>query len=230
MTVPSTNAGFLELLGFFGPKVGFSLLCGALLGLERELKHKAAGMKTNMLICMGACLFTAMSVFLSEAHAEVGRYGDPARLAAQVVSGIGFIGGGAILKERGTIFGVTTAAMIWLVAAIGVCVGMGLVNIAVFLSISTVIALVAVTQFEDRVLGRAGHFGCEIVVEDVSGETRQAINLALDVQGLSIEDFHLEPRGELTLLRLRYEGPIRAHKLFLLELWKTVGVREVRQI
>src|SRR5689334_5071130 len=114
---PSSSWTFLELLQFFGPKVLFSVLCGGLIGLERELKNKPAGIKTNILMCLGATLYTSTSVLISSIHAASGHYGDPGRLAAQIVSGIGFLGGGTIIQARGTVLGLTTAATIWTVAA-----------------------------------------------------------------------------------------------------------------
>src|SRR5687767_6603450 len=109
---------FAELLHYLGPRILFAILCGGIIGLERELKNKPAGIKTNMLICLGASLYTSVSVMASQGIAESGHYGDPSRVAAQIVSGIGFLGGGTIIQARGTITGLTTAATIWVVAAI----------------------------------------------------------------------------------------------------------------
>src|ERR1051325_6483717 len=93
----------LQLFHFFGIRVLFAILCGGLVGMERELKNKPAGIKTNILICLGSALYTSISVLLSGTFADTGHYGDPARLAAQIVSGIGFLGGGTIIQARGTI-------------------------------------------------------------------------------------------------------------------------------
>ena len=98
-------------------QLGLATLCGGLIGLERELSGKPAGLRTNILICVGATLFTSLSVELS-----LGR-GDPARVAAQVLPGIGFIGAGAILHTRGSVTGLTSAATIWVNAAIGMALG-----------------------------------------------------------------------------------------------------------
>src|SRR5690242_20568202 len=132
MNMTTSAWTFPQLLEFFGPRVFFAILCGGVIGLERELKSKPAGIKTNMLICLGAALYTSVSVLLSMSISESGHYGDPARVAAQIVSGIGFLGGGTIIQARGTIQGLTTAATIWVVAAIGVCIGIGHSDIAIF--------------------------------------------------------------------------------------------------
>lgn len=94
---------------------------GAAIGLERELSDKAAGLRTNILICVGSCLFTILS--REVAHGVPGA--DITRLAAQIITGIGFLGAGAIMREGEHVTGLTTAATIWVVSAIGVAVGFG---------------------------------------------------------------------------------------------------------
>src|SRR5690242_8660028 len=100
-------------------QLGLATVCGGWIGLERELSGKPAGLRTNILICVGATLFTSLSVALS-----LGR-GDPARIAAQILPGVGFIGAGTILHTRGSVSGLTSAATIWVVAAIGMALGGG---------------------------------------------------------------------------------------------------------
>lgn len=231
METLSHGWNFVELFHYFAPRVLFSVLCGGLVGLERELKNKPAGIKTNILICLGAALYTSLSILLSGANtAQGGMYGDPSRIAAQIVSGIGFLGGGTIIQSRGTILGLTTAATIWVVAAIGVCVGMGHHDIAVASSLVIVAILVGTTFFEDRVLGRSLTFACEIVVQDPEGRVRQAINHSLTQNDLILDDFDIESRGEMSHLTLKYSGHRNDHKKFILELWSTPGIREVKQL
>jgi putative Mg2+ transporter-C (MgtC) family protein len=100
-----------------------SVILGGAIGLERELKGKPAGLRTNILICMGATLLTDVS--LSIGVVGNARVGDPARLAAQIVSGVGFLGAGTIMQSSGMVTGLTSAATIWVVAAIGIAVGSG---------------------------------------------------------------------------------------------------------
>ncbi len=104
----------LNLIPFFSAGI-----CGALIGLEREARDKGAGIRTHTLVSLGACLFTLVSV-----NTALQFGGDPSRIAAQIVSGIGFLGGGAILQERDKVRGLTTAATIWIVAAIGMACGL----------------------------------------------------------------------------------------------------------
>src|SRR3954468_9689037 len=105
MSLASTNWSFLELSHYFLPKMFFAILCGGIVGLERELKNKPAGIKTNILICLGSALYTSVSILMSTTISNTDHFGDPARVAAQIVSGIGFLGGGTIIQARGTILG-----------------------------------------------------------------------------------------------------------------------------
>jgi putative Mg2+ transporter-C (MgtC) family protein len=118
------------------------LLLGAIIGVERELHRQPAGFRTHSLVALGAALFTIVS-----AYAFVGPNVDPTRIAAGIVAGIGFIGAGTILQHRGGIRGLTTAASLWAVAAIGTAAGAGLLLMAV---VGTLLILVVLAAF-DRV-------------------------------------------------------------------------------
>lgn len=100
-------------------QVGLATLLGGAIGLERELGGKPAGLRTNILICIGSVLYTHLSMVM------IGAGGDPTRVAGQIVTGVGFIGAGTILHARGAVVGLTSAATIWVVAAIGVALGSG---------------------------------------------------------------------------------------------------------
>ncbi|MHC4558077.1 MAG: MgtC/SapB family protein, partial [Planctomycetota bacterium] len=106
---------------------------GAVIGLERELSGKSAGLRTNLLICLGASVFTIISREMA-----TGAEGSLTRIAAQIVTGVGFLGAGAIIQDRGGVHGLTTAATIWLVASIGMACGAGFYQLAI---ISTLIAI-----------------------------------------------------------------------------------------
>lgn len=118
-------------------------LLGGLLGLEREWRNKDAGLRTNILITIGSALFTLMSIELTD-----GAKGDPSRVAAQIVTGIGFLGAGAIMRTNGGVQGLTTAATIWVNAAIGVAVGGGEYHIAVLATGITLIVLLVLYPIE----------------------------------------------------------------------------------
>lgn len=136
---------YIELIGNvnlfigLGIKVLASIFFGGIVGYDREKKMKAAGLKTNILICMGACMYTAMSL-VSLDGGTIGSP-DPNRVSAQIVSGIGFLGAGAIIQGRGNVIGLTTAATIWVVAAIGYTIGVGHVFSAAIFSLTVLMVL-----------------------------------------------------------------------------------------
>jgi uncharacterized membrane protein YhiD involved in acid resistance len=226
---PSTWTYF-QLFQFFAPKVLLAVVCGGLIGFERELKSKPAGIKTNILICMGSAIYTAMSVLIASSYAERGHFGDPARISAQIVSGIGFLGGGAIIQARGTIVGLTTAATIWVVAALGIAIGIGYHDVAVALSVMTVLILVGVSYFEDRVLGRSLTFQMEIVIDDPDGSSRQEVHRLLAENDLVLEAFDLNQKSGNQQVILKYSGHRNDQRKFSLSLWGTPGVKEVRNL
>lgn len=135
-------------------KLLLAAVLGGAIGIERELAGKPAGLRTNILICIGAALFTQLSVdiakigFSPDGHP----YGDTTRIAAQIVSGIGFLGAGAILHGGGAIVGLTTAATIWVVAAIGAAVGAGAYVDALGATALIMIVLVGLRPVEGALL------------------------------------------------------------------------------
>jgi putative Mg2+ transporter-C (MgtC) family protein len=115
-------------------------ILGGAIGLERELKGKPAGLRTNILICIGAATFTHLSVSLG--------HGDPGRIAAQVLTGVGFIGAGTILHTRGSVTGLTSAATMWVVSAMGMALGMGLYYEAVGTTALVMAVLLGLSRVE----------------------------------------------------------------------------------
>jgi putative Mg2+ transporter-C (MgtC) family protein len=148
------NAGFVEAfrLVVLG-KLLLATLLGGAIGLEREFAGKPAGLRTNILICVGAALFTQLSMDIARiGFSPDGRpYGDTTRITAQIVSGIGFLGAGAILHSGGAVVGLTTAATIWLVAAVGVAVGSGAYVDALGATVLIIIVLIGLRPLEARV-------------------------------------------------------------------------------
>jgi putative Mg2+ transporter-C (MgtC) family protein len=120
-----------------------AVLLGGAVGIERELKGKPAGLRTNILICMGAVLFTSLSVRLAQGR------GDPGRLAAQILTGVGFIGAGTILHTRGAVTGLTSAATIWVVTAIGVALGSRAYVEALGATVLVMLVLAGLGRFEE---------------------------------------------------------------------------------
>ena len=125
---------------------------GAAIGIEREIRQKPAGLRTNILIALGSALFTMLSI-------DIGGVGStPDRIAAQVVTGVGFLGGGAILRSGRNIHGMTTAATIWVNAAVGVAAGAGYFAMAIVGTSITLVVLAVLPPVEDYFGRRAGSF------------------------------------------------------------------------
>ena len=133
-----------------------ALLLGFAIGLEREITNKYAGLRTNILVCIGACIFTIISIYGFPEVAVISgqEYGtrDTARVAAQVVTGIGFIGGGTVLRHGANVFGLTTAATLWVSAAIGMACGAGMFGVALVATVLSILILVSVRFFEQNIL------------------------------------------------------------------------------
>jgi putative Mg2+ transporter-C (MgtC) family protein len=121
----------VNYIPFFLPKIIIATFCGLIIGIEREFKQKVAGIRTNVLICVGCTILSSLSFFLSNHHDMV----DPTRIIGQIITGIGFLGAGVIVKNDDKIIGVTTAAFIWVASAIGIMVGSGLYIIPIILTI-----------------------------------------------------------------------------------------------
>ena len=121
-------------------RIVFSIILGSIIGLERELTNKSAGLRTQILVCLGACLFTILSIYGFSTAVTLYPLGDPSRVAAQIITGIGFIGAGTVLRQGLTVTGLTTASTLWIVAAIGMACGCGQISIATVTTILTVAA------------------------------------------------------------------------------------------
>jgi putative Mg2+ transporter-C (MgtC) family protein len=124
-------------------RLGLSFVAGSIVGFERSSRHQVAGLRTHVLICVGATLLMLLSIWIPQEF-NMFKNGDPGRIAAQVVSGIGFLGAGAIIRLGNNVKGLTTAASLWLVSAVGLAIGAGLyfaAGMALGLSLFTLVAL-----------------------------------------------------------------------------------------
>jgi putative Mg2+ transporter-C (MgtC) family protein len=160
-------------------KLILAALLGGAIGLEREIKHKPAGLRTNMFICFGAAMYTILSFRYSEGIL------DRTRIAAQIISGIGFIGAGSILHSRGSVSGITTAATMFVVASIGMAVGGGEYLSAMFATLVILVALNVLGWVEHRF-----NFKSLVMMYEVSGP--DADKLIAEVNGI-LEAKHLLP-------------------------------------
>ena len=133
-------------------RILFSIILGSVIGLERELTNKSAGLRTQIMVCLGACLFTILSIYGFSTAVTLYPLGDPSRVAAQIITGRGFIGAGTVLRQGLTVTGLTTASTLWIVAAIGMACGCGQINIATVTTILAVGVLVLIRIFEVKLL------------------------------------------------------------------------------
>ena len=141
-----------------------ALAMGFLLGLERELTNKYAGLRTHILVCLGACIFTLLSIYGFPTYAQGDNVlinnatgiRDTSRVAAQIVTGIGFIGAGTVLRNGPMVFGLTTAATLWIAASIGMACGAGMYGIAFISTILSVAVLTLIRIFERQFLPSSG--------------------------------------------------------------------------
>jgi len=195
-----------------------SLLIGAIIGAEREYRSKSAGLRTMILVCMGACLFTIASN-------SMGGPNNPDRIAANIITGIGFIGAGVIFKEENRVSGITTATTIWMVAALGMEIGMGNYLTA---SICTAIILIVLVML--------------IYVQNYIGKKNQLrdYRIVCTYRDKTLKKYeHLITKHQLTALRGKQskvgncitgnwlvQGPVKCHEALIAELLKDPEITE----
>jgi putative Mg2+ transporter-C (MgtC) family protein len=172
--IPSPLAEFLL--------VAVSLVSGALVGQERERAEKPAGLRTLTLICTGSAVFTIMSS--APAFGAL----DPSRIAAQIVTGVGFLGAGAILRERrGIVVGLTTAASIWVIAAVGMVIGAGYALAGLTLSGVILLALTLLHQLDERYLAKCEMASLRMTYHPRDGKSRAQLQGILDGYSMPLE-------------------------------------------
>ena len=173
---------------------------GAALGFEREFRHKAAGTRTHALVALGAALFTVSGVFVGPDGVS-----DRTRIAAQVVSGIGFIGGGVILRSGLTVTGITTAASMWMAASFGVAAGLGLYWVAAAGGLLTFVLILGLGAITDLVLRRRGLVNFEIVYEPGHGTLEVALRV-LRESGGTVRGMQMMTEGTKRHVQLSVSG------------------------
>lgn len=201
-----------------------AILCGTIVGTERERHDKPAGLRTLILVCLGSTIFTMVSFAFTTST------GDSGRVAAQIVTGVGFLGAGAILHSRTTVSGMTTAAAIWVIAAIGIVIGVGRPMIAIGLAVLVRLVLVGVRRWEIRHLGGLKSAIVEIIFDPDHGKTQMRLECLRETFHLS-QAWEIEPMPTEGTLRgtLKIELPRRHFHEFLGEMVEIAGVVEVHQ-
>lgn len=203
-----------------------SAVFAGLIGYERQARHKAAGLRTHILVGMGSSLIMVLSINIYSSVQGLTN-ADPARLAAQVVSGIGFLGAGSILKEGPTIKGLTTAASLWVVSGVGLASGAGYYFGALMTTVLVFLTLTILSRMEHR---DAQKYPTTIVVTtvDVPGQIGQ-ISMIIGQHGASIRDIKIEEHDRLLTISFSVAFPCNANiNEITVQVSSIKGVKEVR--
>lgn len=175
-------------------------ILGASIGLERELRRKPAGLRTNMFICFGAAMYTILSDALAVEH-----LGDHTRIAAQIIPGIGFIGAGSILHARGSVTGLTTAATLFVVASVGMAAGGGLYLTAVFATVLILISLSFLGKFERSLSLRFVSIAYEVIGPATESMLRE-LNRILETRQKTLQNVHAASSDGQSRILFSVEG------------------------
>ncbi len=207
-------------------RLAMALLVGGVVGLEREFKGKPAGIRTNILICVGSCLFMIISI---EVARTAGRVADPGRIAAQVVTGVGFLCAGTIMRSRFTVSGLTTAATIWVLSALGLAIGAGYIILGVAGAAIITLTLIAVRFFEAGI----HYFHANHIVQLVL-ETREEIVPTVlrefSKMKVATEVHDIKLAGETWQVIIEYNTSKKTHITLLKELSNIGGVSSVTEL
>ena len=191
-------------------KLVLAVFMGGAIGLERQIAGKASGLRTNILICLGSALIMDLSMNLGMSFGDV-RVGDPGRIAAQVVTGIGFIGAGTIMQSRGAITGLTSAATIWMVAAIGLTVGAGFIVEALGATMLVMLVLAGLGNLEYRLLRIQRKRDCTIRTKP--GIELDWLKTALFSDGLRVTKVEVFDHDKDRVFELVLKGPERQFEI-----------------
>jgi putative Mg2+ transporter-C (MgtC) family protein len=211
----------MDSIDVYAVRLGCALLAGAVIGLEREFRGKAAGMRTNMLICFGSCLLMILSIEI--AHEAKGN-ADPARIASQVVTGIGFLGAGAIIRSHLHVSGLTTAATIWAIAALGLIIGAGLLWLSLLSTALIVVTLTVGTLIERAIRKRGATRAVELSME--KGSIYDALAVLRDMQ-ITPEGIDVERAGTAWKASFEFTATAATHHKVLEVLAQVEGVKHV---
>lgn len=200
-------------------KVGLAIAIGGLIGAEREYRDKAAGFRTMIFICLGATLFTMQSL-------SIGISRDQARIAAAVVSGVGFLGGGTIMRAGKSVTGLTTAATIWLTAALGMGIGSGFYETTLVAAAAVLVVLWVFPSIEHWIDNLSASRMYEATV-DLGGETVSKIATTFVEAGLRVEPRARHKHGDKLMCSWYVTGSPAKHDAALARLLATSGVYDL---
>lgn len=190
-------------------KLGLAVLLGGIIGFEREIAGKPAGLRTNILICIGAALLMDVSTRIGLVNGV--RVGDPGRIAAQIVSGVGFLGAGTIMHSQGMVMGLTSAATIWVVAAIGMTVGAGYYIEGVGAGLLVTFVLAGLGRLEHWV--RRARRVVSATIRTRTGTSEEVVATTLRAHGIRIEGRQVFDHEQDRTFELKLAGPSRQFEI-----------------
>jgi putative Mg2+ transporter-C (MgtC) family protein len=190
-------------------KLALAVFLGGIIGFEREINGKPAGLRTNILICLGATLLMDLSTRIGVIDGH--RVGDPARIAAQVVSGVGFLGAGTIMHSQGMVTGLTSAATIWVVAAIGMTVGAGFYIEGVGAGLIVTFVLAGLGGLEHWV--RRARRVASATIRARLGTSENDVVTTLRAHGIRVDDKRIFDHEQDRTFELKLSGPSRQFEI-----------------
>ena len=169
-------------------RLACAMIVGALIGMEREYTHRPAGLRTHILVTLGACVVSVTGEMLFAHYAALGATPDPARLSAQVITGVGFLGAGTIMKEGSSVKGLTTAASVWAVACLGIAAGFGYYGLALSGMLFTLVTLTVLETLQRKLIrGHSTDVLYVLETRDVAQALSQ-VNMAAQVHRATVSD------------------------------------------
>lgn len=208
-------------------KIVISALCGFVIGFERGKRQKPAGYRTIVLITTGSCLFTIISQQIPQILGF--QLTDQTRIAAQIITGIGFLGAGTIIQSQGNVVGLTSAAVIWVMSAVGMLTGFGFPIIAIIITIIVLLFLITSYKIESYLIGKCHYANLEIKFKDTEFLKKTISSILLN-NDIELSQYKLVSKGKELILHIRYCDIHFIHHKFLVELYNLAGIKEIISI
>ena len=203
-SILTTQPGLAEI----ALRLACAMLVGLVIGTEREYTHRPAGMRTHILVALGACVVSITGELLFNHYNDMGAFPDPARLSAQVITGVGFLGAGTIMREGINVKGLTTAASVWAVACLGIAAGFGYYALAIFGMVFIFVTLTIFEWLQDKLIkNHAAKDNLTLETADIAAALTLIHTTAQEERG-SIHNITAEaiPQGHRITFRVDFSG------------------------
>ncbi|NIF06974.1 MgtC/SapB family protein [Chryseobacterium sp. Tr-659] len=198
----------------------FSVLVGGIIGIEREYQLKSAGLRTMILVTLGACIFTMLSM-------NLGEKGSPDRIAANIITGIGFVGAGVIFKEENRVSGLTTAVTIWICAALGMTIGAGYYQEATIGSVVVFLLLIMFKYIQEVIDRISTRYTYQITLPYEDGVVERYENMFKEYHLISIRGKQMRSGNKYTVI-WRVQGAAKNHQVCTKVLLNDPGIEEFK--